>query len=254
MGTIRAVTDIYGSVVARYAYEPFGSLTATSGPVDGELHRFTGKPSDMETRLSYFNARYYDPTLGRFTSSDPARDGLNWFVYCVSEPLSRSDPSGKNVKLQDYLLDVFHKIIEKAGAWLGFGPGVQSTPQMQGSNVIGHTDKLATNPQPTVVFKEKTIIQNNNLFDPYFIDTLGRTNIDRMKQGKAPIGYDLKPVNIHHVNQTDDGILMEILQTDHNSLSNLHNNTGQYPSQINRYVFSTWRNEYWEWRSTFFTQ
>lgn len=95
VGTVRAVTDIYGAVVARYAYEPFGSLTTASGLVDGELHRFTGKPSDLETSLSYFNARYYDPTLGRFTSSDPARDGLNWFVYCNGNPIVLVDQNGE---------------------------------------------------------------------------------------------------------------------------------------------------------------
>ncbi|HNZ08359.1 MAG TPA: RHS repeat-associated core domain-containing protein [Bacillota bacterium] len=94
VGTVRAVTDVSGAVIARYAYEPFGSLTTASGLIDGELHRFTGKPSDLETSLSYFNARYYDPTLGRFTSADPAKDGLNWHVYGNLNPYSRVDRDG----------------------------------------------------------------------------------------------------------------------------------------------------------------
>ncbi len=92
---MRAVTDIYGAVAARYAYEPFGSLTTASGLVDSELHRFMGKHSDLETSLSYFNARYYDPTLGRFTSSDPAKDGLNWFEYCNGNPITHIDQNGE---------------------------------------------------------------------------------------------------------------------------------------------------------------
>ena len=95
VGTVRAVTDISGAVVTRYAYEPFGSLTTASGLVDGELHRFTGKPSDLETDLSYFNARYYDPAIGRFTSSDPARDGLNWYQYCNGNPIVFIDQNGE---------------------------------------------------------------------------------------------------------------------------------------------------------------
>jgi len=87
--------DIYGAVVARYSYEPFGSLTTASGLVDGELHWFTGKPSDLETDLSYFNARYYDSTLGRFTSSDPAKDGLNCYQYCNGDPITNFDKNGK---------------------------------------------------------------------------------------------------------------------------------------------------------------
>lgn len=93
-GTVRAVTDVSGAVIARYAYEPFGSLTTASGLVDGELHRFTGKTTDLESDLSYFNARYYDPTLGRFTSSDPAKDGLNWYQYCNGNPMAFVDNNG----------------------------------------------------------------------------------------------------------------------------------------------------------------
>jgi hypothetical protein len=31
---------------------------------------------------------------GRFTSEDPARDGLNWYVYCSNNPLAFVDPTG----------------------------------------------------------------------------------------------------------------------------------------------------------------
>jgi len=38
--------------------------------------------------------RYMDPTLGRFTQVDPARDGSNWYAYCGSDPVNRTDPMG----------------------------------------------------------------------------------------------------------------------------------------------------------------
>jgi hypothetical protein len=44
--------------------------------------------------LYYFNARWYDSSTGRFTSEDPVRDGINWFVYVGSNPLVLVDPSG----------------------------------------------------------------------------------------------------------------------------------------------------------------
>ena len=43
---------------------------------------------------AYLRARYYDPTTGRFTSEDPAKDGLNWYVYCGNNPINRWDPTG----------------------------------------------------------------------------------------------------------------------------------------------------------------
>ncbi|MGE5527640.1 MAG: RHS repeat-associated core domain-containing protein, partial [Patescibacteria group bacterium] len=56
--------------------------------------RFTGKEID-ETGLGYFGARYYDSEVGRFTTVDPARDGLNWYEYCSSNPVNRNDPNGQ---------------------------------------------------------------------------------------------------------------------------------------------------------------
>jgi RHS repeat-associated protein len=42
----------------------------------------------------YSNARWYDPTLGRFITEDPARDGVNWYAYCGNNPLTHTDPTG----------------------------------------------------------------------------------------------------------------------------------------------------------------
>lgn len=36
----------------------------------------------------------YDPSVGRFISSDPAKAGTNWYAYCENDPLECADPSG----------------------------------------------------------------------------------------------------------------------------------------------------------------
>ena len=92
-GSVRAVTNASGSVVKRYDYDPFGTVSKSSG--DGvETHQFTGKRSDLGTGLTYFGSRYYDSDLGRFITSDPARWGTNWYVYCYNNPLAYVDPDG----------------------------------------------------------------------------------------------------------------------------------------------------------------
>ena len=53
-------------------------------------------------RLYYFNARYYDATIGRFINVDPIQDGLNWYVYCNNNPLSFKDPTGLNSALVNF--------------------------------------------------------------------------------------------------------------------------------------------------------
>ena len=86
VGSIRAITDISGTVVASYEYEPFGMITLSSGTDEDNLG-FAGKRLDIGSGLSYFGARYYDSDMGRFISRDPAQDGCNWFVYCANNPL-----------------------------------------------------------------------------------------------------------------------------------------------------------------------
>jgi RHS repeat-associated protein len=87
------VTDESGQVVWQNELTPFGEECGEIGSVHLAA-KFTGKDLDEETGLHYFNARWYDSAIGRFISVDPARDGLNWFVYCYNNPMVFVDPSG----------------------------------------------------------------------------------------------------------------------------------------------------------------
>ncbi len=42
----------------------------------------------------YYDARYYDPDLGRFLQPDPMLDGMNRYTYCGNNPIRYSDPTG----------------------------------------------------------------------------------------------------------------------------------------------------------------
>jgi uncharacterized protein RhaS with RHS repeats len=48
--------------------------------------------------LYYFNARWYDPELGRFVSEDPLRDSANWYVYVGNSPLTNTDATGTTIQ------------------------------------------------------------------------------------------------------------------------------------------------------------
>jgi RHS repeat-associated protein len=92
-GTTNVITDATGAIVWDTDYEAFGSVTRTNG--DARFNAsYTGKEFDTDTGLYYYNARFYDPTLGRFITEDPARAGGNWYEYGNDNPLRFVDPTG----------------------------------------------------------------------------------------------------------------------------------------------------------------
>ena len=76
--------DVHGSVAAMngqgYAYDAFGNILE-NGVTASNPFRYNGEYCDEETGLIYLRARYYDSSIGRFITEDPAKDGLNWYVY-----------------------------------------------------------------------------------------------------------------------------------------------------------------------------
>lgn len=93
-GTPRLATSTTKAVVWRYEGRAFGN-TAPTGSVTLNL-RFPDMYADSETGLYYNNARYYDPKIGRYISSDPIGldGGLNTYAYTYNNPLRYTDPSG----------------------------------------------------------------------------------------------------------------------------------------------------------------
>jgi RHS repeat-associated protein len=93
LGSTVLLTDSDGNILWQNDVTPFGEETGESGFV----HRdgfYTGKKIDRDTGLYYFNARWYDPELGRFITEDPVKDGVNWFGYANQNPLRYIDPTG----------------------------------------------------------------------------------------------------------------------------------------------------------------
>ena len=74
-----------------------------------------------------------------------------------------------------------------------------------------------------------------------------KTNMDLIREGKAPFGPDGKRVNLHHVGQKSDSPLAELTDTEHKGNDSiLHNKTKD--SEIERTVFRDERKAYWQSR------
>jgi RHS repeat-associated protein len=115
LNTSSALSDSAHNQIEVNAYYPFGR-TETASPQAGfqVSRRFTGQVFDAESGLYYYNARYYDPELGRFIQADPRIQDLsnpqsyNRYSYCINDPLRYTDPTGL-----DYWGDV-------GGMYLGY--------------------------------------------------------------------------------------------------------------------------------------
>jgi RHS repeat-associated protein len=96
-----ALSSSSGSQQEVNIFYPFGRTQTASPQASFQVsRRFTGQVFDAESGLYYYNARYYDPELGRFIQADttisdlPNPQSYNRYSYCLNDPLRYNDPSG----------------------------------------------------------------------------------------------------------------------------------------------------------------
>lgn len=95
-------------IVFMQDYTPFGQNLhqpgepAATNETEATL-KFTGQVEDADIGLCYYNARYYDPEIGRFTQEDTHAGSLenpltqNLYIYALDNPLKFIDPTGHDV-------------------------------------------------------------------------------------------------------------------------------------------------------------
>ena len=131
LGSTTALTDAQQTVTDTYVYEGFGNKVATTGTTVNPYKYVAGSGyyTDDESGLMLLTLRYYDATLGRFITRDPASVGPNLYMYVGNNPLKYVDPTGlrkikaaeeKEASLifgpDDYLID-YDKVDIDAGSW-----------------------------------------------------------------------------------------------------------------------------------------
>jgi RHS repeat-associated protein len=120
LGSSSAITNSAGTLEELMDYFPYGNirLDQKAGSYS-EQRKYTGHEYDVDTGLSYMEARYYNPSIGRFLSQDPVYlaignndqiklltkteltdvlsdpQGLNSYSYARNNPLRYVDPDGK---------------------------------------------------------------------------------------------------------------------------------------------------------------
>ena len=95
----RADYDAFGNVYTGSRNTPFG---------------YSGEYVDSESGNIYLRNRYYNSATGRFITEDPAKDGLNWYVYAGNNPVSFVDPWGlENVHVEYFSLATLTNVEDK---------------------------------------------------------------------------------------------------------------------------------------------
>jgi len=106
-GSLIALTDESGTVVERYAYDPWGARRNPDNWTESDTRTswivnrgYTGHEHLDQFGIINMNGRVYDPLTAMFFSPDPyVQAPDNWlnynrYGYCLNNPLKYTDPSG----------------------------------------------------------------------------------------------------------------------------------------------------------------
>lgn len=121
LGSIAVVTDDNGNVVERDAYDAWGKNRNLNGTDDTTCtlpdssvskRGFTSQEQVQGYCLINYNARVYDPQIGRFMTPDDVvpdeynGQSLNRYTYVDNRPVSATDPTGHFLDVNDPLTTV----------------------------------------------------------------------------------------------------------------------------------------------------
>nr|WP_081396475.1 RHS repeat-associated core domain-containing protein [Leptospira santarosai] len=97
--SVSHVLDDEGNTLSQMQYQPYGETFVQRGDLNFSP-KYNSQELDRESGFYFFNARYYDPGIARFTSADTIIDGefdtqgWNRFSYVKGNPIGAKDPSG----------------------------------------------------------------------------------------------------------------------------------------------------------------
>jgi len=99
LGSSSIITSGMGVLTAQIMYKPWGEARYASGNAMTNYH-YTGQRDDAGIGLYFYQSRFYDAALGRFTSPDsiiPQSQGVQaWdrYAFVNNNPLRYTDPTG----------------------------------------------------------------------------------------------------------------------------------------------------------------
>ena len=99
-GSVTNIVTTSGGTEKGYAYDEFGNAQVSGSTSFLNETGYTGSILDDSTGLVYMNARFYDPSTGRFLSQDTYFGSAyqpwtqHLYSYCGNNPANYVDPTG----------------------------------------------------------------------------------------------------------------------------------------------------------------
>ncbi|MDO4178663.1 MAG: HNH/ENDO VII family nuclease [Phascolarctobacterium sp.] len=137
----------------------------------------------------------------------------------------------------------------------GFGNTKGSQPAVKGYKYFKPVNFKGTVKVDGVeVDVSRRVYQRNDIDFNYYDSASGMTNLERMQNGKAPIGSDGNPIQLHHTIQKESGNMAEVKEITHQEYySTLHGlisngNSFRNNEKLKR-QYNNFRRLYWKWRA-----
>jgi RHS repeat-associated protein len=139
VGSNRVLLDSEGTAIGAYTYLPFGNFMDDPKELkDLTAYFFTGQEFDQDINLYNFKARFYDPDLGRFYSTDAAGQFASPYIYGANNPIMFIDPSG-NFSFGAFFTGLTAGLAIIAGALLTIATAGAAAPAAIGMGVLAST-------------------------------------------------------------------------------------------------------------------
>lgn len=136
LGSPIVITDSNGDEIKRLNYDPFGK----SNNLNASRYQYTSQELDTESEMLYMNARYYNPSYGKFTQPDKVLldiynpQQLNKYSYVLNNPYKYIDRSGRIGMLAGLFLGASN--IFGVGGTMALGAGLLSVGVGMGLNFL----------------------------------------------------------------------------------------------------------------------
>ncbi|MGH3099235.1 MAG: RHS repeat-associated core domain-containing protein [Streptosporangiales bacterium] len=102
LNSVTGMIDSSGGTAATYDYSPYGKTADTTGSPGNNPWQYAGGYHDTQGDGYYhYGARYYNPSIGRFTQPDSVQGSLtradtyNPYLYASCDPTNNTDLSGR---------------------------------------------------------------------------------------------------------------------------------------------------------------